>query len=327
MNEHQLREGRKPDYSIVVPVYFNEGSLEYTADRIFTEVFAKDIGRRGEIVFVDDGSRDGSFAELKRILAAHPSQVRVIKLSRNFGQVHAWWCGLCRTPGPVVIVSADGQDPIEMIPQMLDRHFNAKVEIVIATRESREDGLFRRLTSSLVYRTIRKLANPDIPDGGFDFFLIGKQAKETLLRIWQPNTFFQVRMLELGFSREMMPYHRANRIAGTSRWTLAKRLTYMIDGVLGHSYVPIRAMSLLGVTFSGMSFLLGVFFFAMYFVNPHVIPGWTPIILLILFIGGIQMMMIGVLGEYLWRVLAQTRGNPPYVIEQELDGGFAERQG
>ena len=306
------------DYSIVVPVYFNEGSLKYTAERIFKEVFAVVEDRRGEIVFVDDGSGDGSLAELREICDSHRESVRVIKLSRNFGQVHAWWCGLEHTPGAVVVVSADGQDPIDLIPEMLARHFHGGSEIVIATRESREESAWRKFSSSLVYNAIRKLGHRDMPPGGFDFFLLGAKAKRALLAGWQPNTFFQVRVLELGFTREMIPYHRAERKAGVSRWTFSKKMTYMIDGVLGHSYHPIRVMSILGTLFSGLSFLLTLFFFIAYFFNQNVIRGWTPVILLILFIGGLQMLMIGVLGEYLWRVLAQTRQTPPYIVDWEI---------
>lgn len=307
----------KVDFSIVVPVYFNEGSLRYTADNIFAKVFAAVPELRGEIIFVDDGSRDNSIAELLEIRESHPSEVRVVKLSRNFGQVNAIWCGLNKAPGAAVIISADGQDPAELIVDMLKKHFRDKIEVVVAVRESREESFWRKWTSGLVYSAIRKLGCKDMPTGGFDFLLLGERAKAALIRDWQPNTFFQVRVLELGFTREFIPYHREDRKAGVSKWTFSKKLTYMIDGVLGHSYVPIRAMSVLGLMFSGISFVLAVFFFISYFFNPKVIMGWTPIILLILFIGGVQMMMIGVLGEYLWRVLSQARNATPYIVERE----------
>ena len=307
----------KMDYSIVVPVYFNEGSLHYTAENIFTKVFAAIPELRGEIIFVDDGSRDNSLKQLLEIRDAHPNEVRVVKLSRNFGQVNAIWCGLNKAPGVAVTISADGQDPAALIVDMLKKHFKDKIEVVVAIRESRDESLWRKWTSGLVYSVIRKLGCKDMPTGGFDFLLLGEHAKKALIRDWQPNTFFQVRVLELGFKREFIPYHREDRKAGVSKWTFSKKLTYMIDGVLGHSYVPIRAISVLGLLFSGISFVLAIFFFVSYFFNPSVIMGWTPIILLILFIGGMQMMMIGVLGEYLWRVLAQTRNATPYIIECE----------
>lgn len=309
------------DYSIVIPVYFNQGSLKSTAERIFSEVFDAYPTKRGEIVFVDDGSGDGSLAELEEIFREYPDRVRILKLSRNFGQVNAWWCGLKSTPGPVVVISADGQDPAGLIPTMLRAHFDDGVEVAIATRQTREESFWRRFTSSVVYNAIRKLGHRDMPPGGFDFFMLGARAKNALVSSWQPNTFFQVRVLELGFPRLMIPYHREERVVGKSRWTFSKKLTYMIDGVLGHSYLPIRAMSLIGLFTALVSFLLGLFFFVAYFFNPHVIRGWTPLILIVLFIGGVQMLLIGILGEYLWRVLAQTRGNPPYIVEKEYRSG------
>ena len=310
------------DYSIVVPVYYNEGSLRYTAERIRSEVFQKAPQWRGEIVFVDDGSQDGSLAELLQVQKDYPAEVRIIKLSRNFGQTNAVWCGMEHTDGPIIMISADGQDPVELMPQMLGLYFNEGIELVIATRQGRDESWFRKITSNMVYSVIRKLGCREMPAGGFDYLLIGAKAKAAYLKIWQPNTFFQIRILDLGFPRRFLPCRREGRKAGVSRWTLAKKVTYMIDGVLGHSYLPIRLMSILGLIFSSVSFLLGLFFFVAYFFNPRVVPGLTPIMLLTLFIGGVQMMMIGVLGEYLWRILAQSRQNPPYIIEKIYDGSL-----
>lgn len=302
------------DYSIVIPVYFNEGSLAYTVQKIQVEVFQKFQDKKGEILFVDDGSGDGSYQELLELQKANDN-IRVIKLSRNFGQINAIWCGLQHVNGPAIVISADGQDPAHVIAEMLKQHFSHDIEVVIATRESREESQWRRLTSSLVYKAIQRLGSKDMPTGGFDFFLLGNRARLALIKQWQPNTFLQVRILNLGFSRLYIPYHREERKAGVSRWTFSKKMTYMIDGVLGHSYLPIRLMSSLGFLFAALSFLLALIFFISYFFNENIIRGWTPIILLVLFIGGIQMMMIGVLGEYLWRVLVQVRKDAPYLID------------
>jgi len=311
----------RADYSIVIPVYFNEDTLEYTERRVREEVFARYPSKKGEIVFVDDGSKDGSFDVLKKIHAKADGDVRVFRLSRNFGQFNATWCGLCQTGGPCVIMAADGQDSIEDVPVMLKKHFEDGVELVIGTREERHESFFKRSSANLVYSTIRKFGNKDMPEGGFDFFLIGKKAKDSLLTTYQPNTFFSVRVLDQGFSREFIPCRREERKgASKSRWTFSKKMTYMIDGVLGHSYVPIRAMSVIGFAFAALSFVASIVFFVAHFFDPHIVPGWTTLALLILFIGGIQMLMVGVLGEYLWRVLAQVRNSPPYIIETSLQG-------
>jgi dolichol-phosphate mannosyltransferase len=166
---------------------------------------------------------------------------------------------------------------------------------------------------------MKHLSNKEMPVGGFDFVLLGQKAKDALIKTYQPHTFMQARILDLGFKRAWFGYNRRDRLHGVSKWTLAKKFTYMLDGVLGHSYLPIRIMSAIGALFSLASFFVATFFLVNYLINGHKIQGWTPIILSILFVGGVQIMMIGVLGEYLWRVLAQVRGAPPYIIEEILE--------
>lgn len=306
------------DFSIVIPVYFNGGSLHFVADELFTKVLTRTDGLKGEIVFVDDGSGDSSYEELRQIKAAHPATVRVYRLSRNFGQVHAIWCGFEKCEGVVLFMAADGQEPVEVVNQMLDAHFNRGKEIVIAKREARDESWWRKSTSAIVYWLMKKLSNKDMPVGGFDFCLLGSKARAALTVNWQPHTFLQARILALGFSREWIGYHRESRKAGRSRWTFAKKLTYMLDGVLGHSYVPIRLISLFGIVVSLSSFVLAGCFLMNYLIFGAEVRGLTPIMLLILFVGGVQMVMIGVLGEYLWRVLAQTRQDVPYIVEDTL---------
>lgn len=305
------------DYSIVIPVFFNEKSLDSIESEIRAKVLEKLPQYKGEIIFVDDGSKDKSYEVLTRIQENHPNDIRVIKLSRNFGQVNALWCGFFHAPSAVIMISADGQDPVDLIPEMLEKHFAQGYEVVIAKRASREDGILRSVTSWIVYWLMRKISNPDMPVGGFDFLLLGNRAKTTLLQSYQPHTFFQARILDLGFSRTWVNYNRKKRLHGESKWTLAKKITYMIDGVLGHSFLPIRIISCVGCLFSFTSFLLAMFFLINYLINGHKLSGWTPIILSILFVGGMQMLMTGIIGEYLWRVLAQVRNNPPYIVERD----------
>jgi glycosyltransferase involved in cell wall biosynthesis len=306
------------DYSIVVPVYFNEGSLKELEAELRGKVLEV-VQYKGEIVFIDDGSRDCSFEIMRELQRAQPDDVRVFKLSRNFGQSNALWCGFENTPSTIVMISADGQDPVETIPKMLRKHFDEGYEVVIAKRDSREETFFRRLTSKVVYWLMRRLSNSEMPVGGFDFVLLGDKAKKALIKVYQPHTFMQARMLDLGFKRAWIGYHRCDRKHGQSRWTFAKKFTYMLDGVLGHSYLPIRMMSLIGAGFSLISLLFASYFLINYLTHGHVLKGWTPIILAVLFVGGVQMMMIGVIGEYLWRVLAQVRQTPPYIVEEVLD--------
>ncbi len=306
-------------YSIVIPVYNNEGSLRALESEIRSKVLDVKTNYQGEIIFVDDGSRDQSFAVLKELQQSHPEDVRVFKLSKNFGQVNALWCGFEHSPAAVVMLSADGQDPVDLIPEMLQKHFDGRIEIVIAKRESREETFSRRVTSKCVYWLMQRLSSREMPIGGFDFVLLGRQAKTALLRSHQPHTFMQVRILDLGFKRAWIGYHRRDRMHGKSMWTFTKKFTYMLDGVLGHSFLPIRMMSVIGAFFSLASFLCAAYFLLNYLIHGHMLKGWTPIILAILFVGGVQMLMIGVIGEYLWRVLAQVRQTPPYIVEMVCD--------
>lgn len=306
------------DFSIVIPVYYNAGSLHYVANELLNKVLRRSDSLHGEIVFVDDGSGDGSFLELKNLKSAYPQDIRVFKLSRNFGQVHALWCGYEHCNGPVITMAADGQEPVETVNQMLDEHFRRGNEVVIARRLSRDESQWRKLTSRIVYWFIQKLACADMPVGGFDFFLLGNKARKALISNWQPHTFTQVLILKLGFKRSWVDYHREQRKAGRSMWTFAKKFTCMIDGVLGHSYVPIRIISMLGCCFALFSFLLGFYFLLNYFICGAEVRGLTPIMLLILFVGGVQMIMVGILGEYLWRVLSQVRQDAPYIVEETL---------
>ena len=316
MNERQ-------EYTIVIPVYYNADTLRLVFEDIKQNVFDAYPQYSGEVLFVDDGSGDNSFEVLKQLKSEYGPLIRVIKLSRNFGQMAASFCGTCHTKRPVITLSADGQDPVNIIPEMLKSHFEEGYEVVIAKRDSRDETLWRRTTSHIVFWLLRHLCAKDMPIGGFDFILLGPKASAAYVRQhWQPTVFWQVWILKLGFKRKWIGYHRGNR-KGTSKshWTFSKKFTYMIDGVLGHSYVPIRAISGIGIFCSFLSFLLTVFFLANYLLSPTppTFPGWTPIMLLILFLGGMQMTMMGIIGEYLWRVFAQVRQDTPFIIEEILE--------
>ena len=199
------------DYSIVVPVFCNEGSLEALSEELREKVIKAFPDLKGELIFVDDGSIDKSYSVLKKIYESNPSDVRIFKLSRNYGQVNALWCGFQNASSAVVMISADGQDPVELIPEMLRKHFCGGYEVVIARRQSRDETFFRRFTSNIVYWLVNKLSQKDMPIGGFDFLLLGKDAKQALIEVYQPQTFIQTRILNLGFKRAWLDYHRRNR--------------------------------------------------------------------------------------------------------------------
>lgn len=314
MNDQQI------DYSIVIPVYYNEGSLKLTYSILEEKVFSNNPDKTYEVVFVDDGSGDNSFAEMMEIRAQHPDVVKVIKFVRNFGQLQAIMAGYRHARGKCVIsISADLQDPPELINEMLDHHMNGGYHIVVCSREARDESLFRRGTSELFYYVMKKLSFPDMPVKGFDFVLLSATVKDIILANQETNAFFQGQVLWTGFKAKFIPYRRQKRTIGTSRWTFSKKIKYLIDGVLSYSYFPLRAMSVTGFVVSLLGFIYAVAIFIGKFLGSVPFQGWAPLMIVILVLSGIQMLMLGIIGEYLWRTLDQVRNRQPYIIEQIYD--------
>jgi len=300
--------------SFVVPVFRNAGLLEPSYSRI------KDLLNRldyaGEIVFINDGSDDTSLEELEAIQQRDPI-VKLISFSRNFGQVAAVIAGFRAATGDcAILISADLQDPIEKAEEMI-RKWESGSEIAICFRADREDSFFARITSAFFYRLI-KVALPKMPEGGFDFLLLDKKVFIEFNKLDERNRFFQGDILWLGFNITFIPYSRQKRTIGKSQWSFSKKLKYFIDGLLNTSYIPIRLMSVFGL----MTALMG-FFYALVIIYYRLIEdvpfsGWAPIMILILIIGGIIMLMLGIIGEYLWRSYDESRKRPLYIIDKKF---------
>ncbi len=305
------------DYSIVIPVYFNEGTLTETMSSIKDDVLARNPNLRCEVIFVDDGSGDGSLEELLRLYEEDPGIVKVIKLTRNFGQVNALLAGFSHAKGECAIaMSADGQDPAVLINDMLRAYFEEQCEIVVCARQGRDESWYRVLTSRLFYALVRKLSFPNMPAGGFDFVLLGRRALDVLLSSREAYPFLQGQILWTGFKTKFLKYHRLERKAGQSRWTFGKKITYLIDGVMSYSFLPIRLMSAMGILFALLGLLYAVIIFVLKVAGGIPIEGWAPLMIVVLIMGGIQMLMLGVIGEYQWRTLGEARRRPRYIIDE-----------
>jgi len=304
------------DYSVIIPVYYNEGALTKTMDALKEQVIARNPELCGEVIFIDDGSGDGSFAELLRLREHNPELVKVIKLTRNFGQVNAINAGYHRARGRCVVsISADGQDPVELINQMLEEFMAGNAEIVIAAREEREESWFRIWTSRLFYWLIRKLSFPNMPLGGFDYFLLGRKALDTILRNPEAHPFLQGQILWTGFQVKFLYYRRRKREIGKSRWSFSRKLTALLDGVMSYSFLPIRIMSMVGGLTAIVGFIYAIIVFIGKLVWGNPVQGWAPLMIVLLVVSGTQLLMLGLMGEYLWRALAQIRRREPYIIE------------
>lgn len=299
--------------SFVIPVFRNEGSIISTYEKVL--VLINQLHFKYEFIFINDGSDDQSIEELL-LLHEKDQQVKVLSFSRNFGQVAAIIAGLNEVSGDaVVIMSADLQEPISLIEEMLAQ-WQAGNEIVIGHRIDREDSFIANKASVIFYKMMRYV-NPKMPKGGFDFMLIDKKPLAVLNQIDERNRFFQGDILWLGFNTAFIPYTRLKRTIGKSQWTLAKKLKYFIDGLLNTSYIPIRLMSLMGIGFSLFGFLYALVIAYNRFINNTPFTGWAPLMIIILIIGGLIMLMLGIIGEYVWRTYDETRKRPLYIIKDK----------
>ena len=308
-----------PTISFVIPVYRNERAITLGYQKI-RQLLATDLSRYDyEFVFVDDGSDDGSLAELRR-LRAEDARVRIISFTRNFGQMAAILAGLKSAMGDLVLhMSADLQDPIELIPRMVRDHESGS-ELVVAYRAEREDRWTSRVTSRLFYGIIR-LSLPQLPAGGFDYVLMSRRVVDVFNRIDVRNRFFQGDLLWLGYKTTFIPYTRAKRTIGRSQYTFAKRVKNSLDAILDSSYLPIRFISAVGalVALVGFLYALNIAYWRLRYGLAF--PGQAPIMILILGIGGILMLMLGILGEYVWRIYDEVKHKPNYIVREAYGVG------
>lgn len=305
-------------FTIIIPVYFNEQNLPETIPRLL-DLKNKLQGYEFELIFVDDGSKDKSLDLLLNFRKKYPQEIKIIKLTRNFGSMSAIQAGLSVSKGDCVgVIAADLQDPPELFLDMI-KHWEMGIKAVFAIRQNREDSPIQKLFSNSFYSLLRKYAISDYPKGGFDFLLIDRQVVEEINRIKEKNTNLFTLIFWLGFSYVTIPYTRLARSKGKSKWTLNKKIKLFIDSFVAFSYFPVRLVSILGVVFAVAAFVYGIFVLYSWLQGTIKIEGWTTLMIVLTFTAGLQMMILGTLGEYLWRVLDETRKRPHYVIDKVFD--------
>jgi len=307
------------DVSIIVPVYFNGESLNTLFDRIKKNVIEKNHNRTFEIIFIDDGSKDKSLEVLLNLKRTYPEYIKIIKFTRNFGQGPAITAGLRTAKGNFTIsIDADLQDPPELMNEMIESHYADGFEIAVGIRQERKESLYRRAGSSLWYKILRKLTFPEFPEKGFNYFGMSKKVKDMVLEDINNGTqLSNVLIVWTGFPIKNIPYTRQSREHGKSRFGLLKKIKYIFDNLVSFSFFPIRMMTVLGsiIAFLGFAYA-ALIFFSKLLGNPLPSGGWVPMMILILVLSGFQMLMTGIMGEYLWRTLDVARKRSAYVIEK-----------
>jgi dolichol-phosphate mannosyltransferase len=304
--------------SVVIPIFNEEENLPELLRR--TAAGLDETGDSWEIVFVDDGSRDRSCDILRRAHAEDP-RIKLLCLSRNFGHQPAITAGVHHAAGDaVILLDGDMQDPPELIPKLVEK-WREGFQVVLAERRSRADGGTspRGLGFRLFYPVLRRITDlPQAPDAGV-FGLMDRTVVDHFNKLPERNRFIPGLRQWLGFQQTSIEYDRQDRARGRPKQTLAKLIKYAMDAMISFSYKPLRAATYFGFLVSIVSFLLGVYYFVTFFAfRKEAGQGFTTIILCVLFLGGIQLITIGILGEYVGRIYEEIKQRPLYVVQEKL---------
>ncbi len=303
--------------SIVTPCYFNEKNLEDTYAEIRSTVFDRMPEYEWEWILVDDGSGDRTL-ETALHLQEGDDRIRVVKLSRNFGEFRAVVAGLSVAQGEAVaVICADLQDPPSLIPQMVESWKQGN-KVNLAVRRGREGSRLKNWFADTYYRLIRKWVIAEYPERGFDFFLIDQEVAQELVRMQEKNSSIYLQLIWLGYKPTILEYDQKDREKGVSMWTYSKRINLFVDTFIVFSHKPIRFLTGTGIVVGLGSVLFGIYVIIDKIVN-HTPAGWASVMLAVLLTSSFQMIMMGILGEYLWRNLDESRRRPLYVIDEVIE--------
>jgi dolichol-phosphate mannosyltransferase len=302
--------------SVIVPCFNEEGTLRETHQRISRTMSAACAWH--EILYVDDGSRDAT-PDLLRALQAEDPHVRVVFLSRNFGHQFAVTAGLAHARGhAAVIMDADLQDPPEVVPEMI-RVWQQGYDVVYGVRTDREgETRFKVLTAALFYRLIRWLSDTEIPLDTGDFRLLDRKVVDAVVAMPERDRFLRGMVSWVGFRQAGVPYRRAARFAGVTKYPLPKMLRFALDGLLSFSVKPLRVSTLMGFVSAGLAVLAILYALGMRVFTQRWVAGWTALIIAILFLGGAQLISLGIIGEYIGRLYGEAKRRPLYLVRETL---------
>jgi polyisoprenyl-phosphate glycosyltransferase len=295
--------------SVVAPVY-NEDAL---IDEFYARVCTALDGLPFELVLVDDGSTDGSPMKLENLAAGDP-RVRIVYLSRNFGHQTALTAGLDHARGDaVVMLDADLQDPPELIPTMLD-HWRAGCDVVYAVREQREgESRFKLSTARWFYALFDKLAQVELQHNSGDFRLLDRHPLDALLAMRERNRFLRGMTVWVGYTQAAVPYHRDPRYAGETKYTIPKMLRFSLDAISSFSHRPLQLATLLGFMISTLAFIAIPVVVVLRILGSY-LPGFSALTIVVLLLGGIELIAIGIIGEYVGRIYDEVKGRPLYLV-------------
>ena len=301
--------------SIVIPVYYNEENLKLLYSDIKSKLIDI-IDYEYEIVMVDDGSLDNSFSIMRELRDNDPN-IKIYKLSKNFGSHAAILCGLSKCTGDCAVVkAADLQEPTELILQMFEKWKNG-ANVVLAVREGREENKSKVFFANLYYAIVKKFILSNMPEQGFDIYLIDRKVINVLTALDEKNSALTGQILWSGFNTETVIYRRLAREIGESKWTLRKRVKLVSDTIYSFSVIPIKTVTVVGVLSLLGGIIWAIFELICKYLGFISVTGWTTLFIFNLISLGIIMFSIGIIGEYIWRIFDASRGRPTYIVEND----------
>lgn len=306
----------KPEISLVIPVFNEADNLAALTEQLVTALQSVDADY--ELVFIDDGSSDGTFESLLE-LRQSIEEIRIIELSRNFGKENALLAGLKAASGNAVIpIDADLQDPPELVAQLI-KEWRSGFEIVLAHRSNRSnDSCFQRLSSRSFYRCFNLVADTPIPEDVGDFRLMDRAVVEAFLQLGESNRFNKGLFSWVGFRQKVIEFNRPQREQGDSKWKTWKLWNFALDGLLSFSSLPLKVWSFVGACISLLAFIYASFLFIRTLALGIDVPGYASIMVVILFLGGIQLISLGLIGEYIARIFNEVKQRPHFIERRRV---------
>jgi glycosyltransferase involved in cell wall biosynthesis len=300
------------EISVIIPVYNEEFNIPLLFERVTKSLSS--FENNYELIFINDGSRDNSILLVKDLASKH-SFVKYIDFSRNFGHQVAVTAGIEHSVGKnIVIIDADLQDPPELIPEMYQK-MQQGFEVVYARRRKREgESFMKKFTAKMFYRILSKVTSVKIPVDTGDFRIINRKIVDVLKQMPEKQKFLRGQIAWIGFNQTYIEYDRSERNAGDTGYPYKKMIQFALDGITSFSNLPLKFATFLGFIVSGITFLMAIYALYSRFISKNYVPGWTSLMLAILFIGGVQLISIGIIGEYISRLGANVRNRPLYII-------------
>jgi dolichol-phosphate mannosyltransferase len=307
-----------PIISLVIPFLNEEAVLPKLFLRL-SEELARIPGYHWELILVDDGSTDGSHQAIRRHRSSFPGTVRLVQLARNFGHQPAVMAGLRACRGDAsIILDADLQDPPSVFPAFLEK-FREGFEVVYAVRQNRKESLWKRVAYGSFYRIFRRFADVEVPLDAGDFGLISRAVRDQIITMPERDVLVRGLRTWVGFRQTGVPYDRPERDAGETKYTLAKLIRLAAAGFFGYSTLPLRLATWLGLLAAASALVYGLYVIVTKLGGQPPPPGWASLALLVVFFGGIQLICIGIVGEYIGRIYQQVQGRPLYVVARETE--------